>query len=161
MWLLLASLAARAHADEHAEKAAVEAAAQAWIKAFNMRDADALLALSSPDLVLLDAGVTLINGRDAAYVALRKSMDRSAGVTVSASREIVVEGDMAWRVAALSYKELDSGIINRGQALEIWKRVDGRWHLHRQMSSSLLSKRLLRRTPPGPVLDPPATRPAP
>jgi hypothetical protein len=47
--------------------------------------------------------------------------------------------------------------VSRGQSLEIWKRVNGAWKIHRHMSSSILAqpKLLPRPLPPEPMLDKP------
>jgi ketosteroid isomerase-like protein len=132
-------------ATESSERAAVEAAAQAWAKAFNARDANALIALATEDLVVLDAnGPPMSGGR--AREAWKKALGAGRGQVTSVSKEVVIAGDVAWRIAALG----------QGQALEIWKRVGGEWKIHRQMSSNLLTQSNLLPTPTEPVLDRPA-----
>ena len=143
-------------ADEAADRAAIEAAAQAWSKAFNARDADALAALATQDIVLLDSNVAPVSGREAARSALRRAF-AAAGQIAATTKEAVVVGDVAWRIAALARKLPNGGVESRGQVLEIWKRVRGRWLLHRQMSSHLLAQSQLLPRPPvsEPVLDKP------
>ena len=54
---LLLSVSPIALGDEAADRAALEAATQVWINAFNARDADAMIALTTEDVVLLDPAV--------------------------------------------------------------------------------------------------------
>ena len=117
---VLLGISPLALADEAADRVALEAAAQAWIKAFNARDVDAL----------------------------------------AATKEAVIAGDVAWRIGALAHK-LPNGVVNHGQSLEIWKRVNGEWKIHRQMSSTILAqpKLLSRPVPSDPVLDTPGSQP--
>lgn len=140
-----------------ADRAAIEAAAQAWAKAFNARDANALLALATEDLVLLDPNLPPLSGADARE-SLRKSLGRAPGPITSASKEIVVAGDIAWRFAAISHGSSAGALPRHSQALEIWKRVGTQWKLHRQMSSNLLTppQWVPGPPPPDPVLDRPA-----
>jgi hypothetical protein len=69
----------------------------------------------------------------------------------------VIAGSFAWRIAALTRK-LPDGNRQSSQSLEIWKRVDGEWKLHRQMSSNLLAEPGMapRPMPSQPVLDKPS-----
>src|SRR5688572_8808864 len=114
--LAIAALAAigaapLALATESSERAAVEAAAQAWAKAFNARDANALIALATEDLVVLDANGPPMSGARARET-WKKALGARRGQVTSVSKEVVIAGDVAWRIAALG----------QGQALEIWKR---------------------------------------
>lgn len=143
--------------DDGAGARTVEAAARAWIEAFNAHDADAMVAHSTHDIVLMDATLPPISGAKAARAAWRRSLPGSGARTTSTTKELQVAGDVAWRIAAYAHVQANGQLIGRGQALEIWKRVDGEWKLHRQMSSGLLARQpLLRRPlPTEPVLDRP------
>jgi ketosteroid isomerase-like protein len=153
--VLLLGVSPAAFADEAADRVALEAAAQAWTKAFNARDAAALVALVTPDAVVLDPGVAPVSGRQAVRETLERSLGAARGQVTTATKEIVIAGDVAWRIGALTHK-LPGG-LNRGQSLEIWKRVNGEWKIHRQMSSGILiePKRLPRPLPSEPMLDTP------
>ncbi len=68
----------------------------------------------------------------------------------------MVLGDIAWKIGAVTHRSPDWSTARGGPLLEIWKRADGRWRIHRQMSSGILAPpRLLPRPPPEPVLDAP------
>jgi ketosteroid isomerase-like protein len=142
-------------ANEASDRAALEAAAQAWVKAFNARDANALVALTTDDVVLMDPGLPPVSGREAARGALRNAVSGAHGQLTSVTKETVLVGDVAWRIAALAHKQRDRDAMNRGQSLEIWKRVKSEWKLHRHMSSGLLFQPKLLPPAPGPVLDKP------
>lgn len=148
-WFAGMGVAPLALATEAADRAAIEAASQSWAKAFNARDSKALLALATDELVLLDANGPPLSGARArdAWV---KALGTAQGNVTSVSKEIVIAGDVAWRIAALS------GADRQGQALEIWKRVGGAWKIHRQMSSNVLTHSNLLPPPTEPVLDRPA-----
>jgi len=65
--------------------------------------------------------------------------------------------DIAWRTAVVTNKLPNGEVAARGQSLEIWKRVNGEWRLHRQMSANILTLPRLRPGPPPsrPALDAP------
>jgi ketosteroid isomerase-like protein len=142
-------------ANESADRAAIEAAAQAWIKAFNARDADTLVALTTEDVVLLDATLAPVSGHKAAHGVLQRAVGASTSLVTTATKEIVIAGDVAWRIGAFTHKPPPNGFApGHGQSLEIWKRVNGQWKMHRQMSSTLLAQP--KPSPPSePVLDRP------
>jgi ketosteroid isomerase-like protein len=136
------------------ERVALDAAVQRWTTAVNARDRDALTATMTRDVELIDANAT-VSGRDAVLRALRDVATR--GQLFGKSREVTIVGDIAWRVAGLAQTRKDGIVHARGQAMEIWKRVNGEWRLHRQMSAGLLLPEVsLTRPPPDePVLDRP------
>jgi ketosteroid isomerase-like protein len=156
--LLLLGIAPLALADEAAERAALEAATQAWINAFNARDTDALVALATQDVVLMDPSVAApVSGRDAARGAWAKAVTAAQGHVTTATKEAVIVGNIAWRIGALTHKLPNGDVVSRGQSLEIWQRVNGGWKIHRQMSSGVLAqlKPVPRRLPTEPILDTP------
>jgi len=141
VWIASLGVVSQAFASESADHAAIEATAQAWIKAFNARDERTLSALATEDSIVLDANTPPVTG-----VRAREAWKKAVtGPVTSTSKEIVIDGDIAWRVA----------VLGKGQALEIWKRVGGEWKLHRQMSSNLLTQSNLLSPPAEPVLDRP------
>jgi ketosteroid isomerase-like protein len=154
---LLLGISPIALGDEAADRAALEAATQAWIKAFNARDADALAALTTEDVVLLDPTLPPVSGREAARGAWQQALGAAKGQVTNATKEAVIAGDVAWRIGALAHKLPNGEVVSRGQSLEIWKRVNGQWKIHRQMSSTILAqpKLLPRPIPSEPVLDTP------
>jgi uncharacterized protein (TIGR02246 family) len=144
-------------ADEAADRQAIEAATQAWTKAFNSRNADGLLALTTEDVVLMGPDAPPISGRQAARAHLARAVGTAKGQLTNVTKEIVTAGDVAWRIATLTHELPSRAIQSRGQALEIWKREQGGWRLHRQMSSGLLAQPKFGRKPDPsePVLDKP------
>jgi len=156
--LVLFGFPSMALADEGAERIALETAAQAWIKAFNAHDLDALVALSTQDVVLMDgAAATSVSGRAAARGAWAHAMAAALGQVMTSTKEAVIAGDIAWRIGAFADKLPNGLSVSQGQSLEIWKRVNGEWKIHRQMTSSLLGpNKLFRRPSPSePILDTP------
>jgi ketosteroid isomerase-like protein len=154
--LLLLCISPLAIANDAADRAALEAAVQAWSKAFNARDTDALATLATPDIVLMDSNAARVSGREAARGAFRQAF-AATGQIATTTKETVIVGDVAWRIGALARKLPSGDVESRGQSLEIWKRVNGHWQLHRQMSSNLLAQSQLLPRPPlsEPVLDKP------
>jgi ketosteroid isomerase-like protein len=108
-WVAIVAFAAivtapLAFANESFDRAAIEAAAQAWVKALNARDTNALIALATEDLVVIDANNPPMTGARA-----RDAWTKAHRQLTSISKEIVISGDVAWRIA----------VLGKGQALKI------------------------------------------
>lgn len=153
--LLMNGLATMTHASEHADRAALETAMHRWTTAVNAQDAVTLGATMTGDVELIEAN-TAVKGREAAIRTLREVAGR--GRLVVNGREIMIADGVAWRVVAFTQIQKNGDVHARGQALEVWRRVDGQWQLHRQMSADLISPgvTLTRPSTSEPVLDRPA-----
>jgi ketosteroid isomerase-like protein len=130
--LLIGGLLActRAPAAPEADRAALQAEIQRWMKAVNAQDVATLAATMTEDVELADNAAT-VTGRDAAIRALRETAGR--GRLAATTREIKVSDDFAWHVALLTQTQKNGVLQARGQALEIWKRHQGQWQLHRRV----------------------------
>jgi ketosteroid isomerase-like protein len=152
LWLV-ALLAATMACAADPERVALEAAIQRWTTAVNLQDVNALKAIMTEDVELLDG--TTVTGRDAVMRALRDVSTR--GKLGATSREITIAHDVAWRVGELTQTQKNGDVHARGQTLEIWKQVKGKWKLHRLMAAGLIAPAdsLSRPSPGEPVLDRP------
>ena len=103
--------------------------------AVNSWDAATLKMTMTEDVQLLDDGAT-VTGRDAAIRVLREHVAR--GQLVATTRELEISNDVGWHVAGLSHTDKNGDVHALGQALEIWKRVNGEWKLHRRMTSGVI-----------------------
>jgi ketosteroid isomerase-like protein len=133
---------------------ALEAAIKRWTTAVNAQDVATLNATMTEDVVLTDDTATL-TGRDAAIQALRDVV--AQGKLVATSREITISNDVAWHVAGLVRAQKNGDVQALGQALEVWKRVNGEWKLHRRMVAGAVAPAdlLTRPSTKEPVLDRP------
>jgi ketosteroid isomerase-like protein len=156
VWLVSGLLASTmALAAQDSDRVALEAAIHRWTTAVNAQDVDTLTAIMTEGVELLDANAVTATGRDAAIQALREVATH--GKLVATSREITIANDVAWRVGGLTQTRKNGDVHARGQTLEIWTRVKGKWQLHRQMAAGLFvpAVSVSRPSPSEPVLDRP------
>jgi len=153
LWLV-ALLAATVACAADPERVALDAAMQRWTTAVNARDLAALNATMTDDVELLD-NTTTVKGRDAVMRVLREVATR--GKLDAKSLEVTIAKDVAWRVSGFTQTHKNGDVHALGQALEIWRRVQGTWKLQRQMAAGFITPPdLLTRPSPGePVLDRP------
>ena len=123
--------------------------------AVNVQDVDTLSTTMTEDVELLDTNSATVTGRTAALQALRETVTR--GQLVVTSQKITIANDIAWRVVGLAQTQKNGDVHARGQALEIWRRLNGVWRLHTQMSAGVItpSVSLTRPSTSEPVLDRP------
>jgi ketosteroid isomerase-like protein len=141
-------------ATQDSDREALEASIHRWMAAVNAEDVDTLSRTMTEDVELL-GNTTAVTGRDAVIRALREVVTR--GRLVATSREITIVNDVAWQVVGLTQTQKNGDVHARGQALEIWKRVQGDWKLHRRMEAGVLTPgdALTRPSTSEPVLDRP------
>lgn len=128
--LLLPPPAALGQEDE------IEAAGRRWEEIYETRDPAALAALYTEDALVLPPGGEIIEGRDALTAWLRGAMASGAAAITTETVDIEVAGRLGFRVA--TYRVFGAGreILDRGKALEVWKLVDGRWQVYRDIWNS-------------------------
>ncbi|MGH8204058.1 MAG: hypothetical protein ACREST_05565, partial [Steroidobacteraceae bacterium] len=71
------------------------------------------------------------------------------------NKETEIAGDIAWRIDAYTRKLPNGVVATAGQSLQIWKRIDGQWKIHRITTPDALAGPALRPRPAPnePVLD--------
>jgi ketosteroid isomerase-like protein len=153
--LLACGLAActRAPAAD-SERVALGAAIHRWIAAVNAQDVTTLTATMTEDVELFDASGATVRGREGVIRAL---CDVSRGKLGAVTLEMTVANDVAWHVVGLTRNQKNGDVQGQGQALEIWKRLNGEWKLHRRMVTGVVSPEvsLTRPSTNEPVLDRP------
>jgi len=132
---LLASTMAPAAPDS--DRVVLEAAMHRWMTGVNAQDGRTLTSAVTEDVELLDANAATVKGRDAVIRTLREVATR--GRLVATTLEISIANDVAWRVLALAQTQKNGDVHAHGRALEIWKRVKGKWRLHRLMSAGVIA----------------------
>ena len=133
----------------------LKAAIQRWVAAVNSQDVATLEKTMTGD-VELSGNATTVAGRNAAIRELQEAAAR--GRLIATTREIGIAGDIGWHVVGIAQVQKNGDVQARGQALEIWKRVNGEWKLHRRMAAGSQPPADLLKRPPAnePVLDQPA-----
>ena len=108
-------------ADAAKEIAALRAADQAWEKAYNAGDADAVASLYDEQAVLLPPGAPAVNGRPAikAFFAKDTAESKKAGVAFSLGPKPAggVSGDMGWQSGTYAVKDKAGKVVETGKYL--------------------------------------------
>jgi len=111
--------------------AALEGVDQAWMKAFNSGNAEALAALYDEKAVLLPPGAAAVNWRS----AIRKFFDKEvagaakAGVSFSLASKPAggVAANMGWQSGTYTVKDKSGKVLETGKYLSVSNKKDGKW----------------------------------
>ena len=110
----------------------------AWIKAFNGRDLEALASMYSTDVVLNPPGGVELAGRDAARQWIAQFFEHNQARQAQIAQEVAVGGDWAYLRGRFEIEISDrrTGPFEtiRGAHLMIWQRGhDGTWRIYRDV----------------------------
>lgn len=112
-----------------------ETAVLEWESARDARDADALAEAYTEDAQVLPPGAPLIEGRAAIRTFYRNEFESGTEAADFDAREIIVFGDVTYRQGVYS-AAVPGGGTEYGKFIQLWKKVDGVWKLHRSMWSA-------------------------
>ncbi|MCL7972014.1 MAG: nuclear transport factor 2 family protein [marine benthic group bacterium] len=116
-------------------KADFEAMSMKWKAAYDSGDGAAVAALYAEDAMLLPPNMDPVSGREA--IAEFWTMATAAGGTTDLKvKEVYSMGDMAAEVGTYSGTNADGSHADHGHYTIIWKKVDGKWMMYRDMWNS-------------------------
>lgn len=118
-------------ADPAAEVAAIHAVDDAWVKAFNTRDADTMAAQYDEHSVLLPPGAPAVHGQAAikAFFAGMMPEATKGGLefTLGSKPAGGVHGDWGWSSGTYELKDKSGHVLETGKYLSVSKKKDGKW----------------------------------
>ena len=118
-------------AEANADVAAMHAVDQAWLKAYNSADGDALASLYDEKAILMPPGAPAAQGRAAirAYLAADSAASAKAGVTfhLGANPDGGVNGEMGWVSGTYSVTDKAGKVVETGKYLSVSKKEGGKW----------------------------------
>lgn len=122
--------------------------ADTWVERYTANDAAGIAALYTEDAQLLPPDQEIIDGRAAIQEFFARTNPPGSAAIEIATVETLVLGEHAHRQGSFRFKGPGGGLAAAGKFLELWKKVDGKWLIHREMWSA---------NAPAPAVDAPAT----
>jgi uncharacterized protein (TIGR02246 family) len=129
---LLAAGCARSPVPEPFPQAQVDA----WIERYAAHDAAGVAALYTPDAQLLPPDQQIVAGRAAIREYVARTNPPGAPIPEIATVETRVFGDYAHRQGSYRLQGAADGAPATGKFIELWKQVDGKWLIHRDIWSA-------------------------
>jgi uncharacterized protein (TIGR02246 family) len=126
------------HADADA---AIRSGSQQWAAAWNAGDAAALAALYADDAAVTAPGTEPAKGRAAIAEHFQRDLKAAAGTQNKIETlEVMASGDWAVEVGTFVTNAADGSHLDHGPYMALWKRVDGKWMLYRDIWNSTMSE---------------------
>jgi uncharacterized protein (TIGR02246 family) len=110
---------------------AIEAANAQFAAACRRGDARALAELYTEEGQLYPPNENIVRGRAAIETFWKAALDAGAKDIELKTVEVEDHGDLAVEAGAYTMYGKDRATLERGKYLVVWKRVGGKWKLHR------------------------------
>jgi uncharacterized protein (TIGR02246 family) len=133
--LALACFAPATAARSDEVRDAVEAGNRAFISAFLRGDATAVGNLYTEDAQVIAPGSPVAAGRPAIAAFWKRSIDSGVEDVALETTEVESAGELAYETGIVRLVASD-GTITSARYVVVWKRIDGRWLLHRDIWNS-------------------------
>lgn len=118
-------------ASEPTDVAAMHAVDQAWLKAYNSGDANAIAGLYDDNAILMPPGAPAAHGRAAirTYLAADMAAAKKAGVVfhLGPRPDGGSNGDMGWVSGSYSVTDSSGKLVETGKYLSVSKKEGGKW----------------------------------
>lgn len=134
--MLALMLALAACAPTPVPEAFPQDVADDWVERYELHDAAGVAALYTEDAQLLPPDAGIVSGRAAIQeFYARENPPGSAGIEI-ATVETLVFGDHAYRQGSFRLQGPGDGAVTAGKFIELWKKADGQWRIHREIWSA-------------------------
>jgi uncharacterized protein (TIGR02246 family) len=114
---------------------AVEAGNRAFIKAFLEGNSTAVAQLYTADARVIAPGSPVASGRSAIAAFWQKAIDSGVRDVNLETDEVESAGDLAYETGIVRQVTKD-GMVSKARYVVIWKRIDGKWLMHRDTWNS-------------------------
>jgi uncharacterized protein (TIGR02246 family) len=132
-WILPLVLAVSACAQNAVPEPFPQAAVDALVERFNAHDAAGVASFYTEDAVMLPPDAEPVTGRAAIQEFFARTNAPGTAPVEFATVETRVFGDHAWRMGTFRIEGGPPDAPTNGQFVELWKKVDGAWLLHRDI----------------------------
>ena len=112
---------------------AIEEGNAAFMAAFAAHDAAAVAALYTEDAQLLPPNADILEGQAAIQAYWQGAMDMGIDSVLFEIQEVDALGNTAVEVSLYTLYLPDGQVVDQGKYMVVWKRLGGRWYLHRDI----------------------------
>jgi uncharacterized protein (TIGR02246 family) len=125
--------ATTAAAQDAAVRSAIEAGNKKFSAAVTKGDAAALASLYTTDAEAFPPNSDVVKGLAAIQAMWKGVLDSGVTGAELATTEVEAQGTFASEVGTYVIKLKDGAVADRGKYVVVWKKVAGRWLLHRDI----------------------------
>ncbi|MGH8194514.1 MAG: YybH family protein [Woeseiaceae bacterium] len=106
-----------------------------WQSAFEAGDSAAIAAIYSADGAVLPPNGETVTGRAAIDAFWNEFLASGINGEIK-DTEVYAQGDLGYKVGTYTMTDATGAAIDDGKYVEIWRRVDDQWQLHRDIFNS-------------------------
>ncbi len=106
-----------------------------WQSAYDAGDAAALAAIYEENGELMPPNGAPVAGRADIEAFWGGFMATGGGVTIT-DAEAYAHGDVGYKIGTYNITDPDGASVDVGKYIELWRHVDGRWQMHRDIWNS-------------------------
>jgi len=106
-----------------------------WQSALDAQDPAGLAAIYAEDGALLPPNSETMSGRAAIEAYWTEFQASGIGIEIK-DTEVYAQGDVGYKVGTFTATDPGGATIDEGKYVEIWRHVDGKWQLHRDIWNS-------------------------
>ena len=121
--------------QEKAQEQALAGTTEAWEKAFNSGDFAAIARMMTSDACLLPPNGEKVCGA-AAIEGFWKAASPTGAKMELREDEAETSGSLGFKTGTWRMLSAEGAELDHGKYVEVWKRVDGAWRLHRDTWNS-------------------------
>ncbi len=108
-----------------------------WNSALDAKDPGAMSAMYADDSMLLPPNSGAIGGQAAIQTFWTEAL--ASGISgVAKDTEVYAQSDLGYTVGTYTATVADGTTIDEGNYLIVWRNIDGKWKIHRDMWNSNL-----------------------
>ncbi len=137
MTLVFVLFAAGCMQAPHTDLEGLKAMPDVWQSAFDARDAAALAAIYAKDGALMPPNSNTVIGRAAIEAFWADFQASGIGAEIK-DTEVYAHGDVGYNVGVYTVTDTGGATIDEGKYVGIWRHVDGKWQMHRDIWNSNL-----------------------
>jgi uncharacterized protein (TIGR02246 family) len=115
----------------------LKAMREVWQAAFDARDAAALAAIYAEDGALMPPNSDTIIGRAVIEAFWADFQASGIGAEIQ-DTEVYAHGDVGYKVGTYTVSDTGGATIDEGKYIEVWRHVNGKWQMHRDIWNSNL-----------------------
>lgn len=125
--------ATTAAAQDRSARAAIDAGNKQFMAALAKQDAAAIAALYTTNGEANPPNGNVVRGRDEIQKMWKSVMDSGIANANLSTTEVESAGDLAYESGTYEMKTKDGNVADHGKYVVVWKRVGGKWLLHRDI----------------------------
>lgn len=130
------SLYAQSYENEGV-KSELEEANRSLEQAIEEKDQEAFSSIFSEDAIFKVSGYDALEGREAIVAAHRPLMEQGMRLRLETD-EVIYFGDYAHMIGDYTLLTPDGQLADKGGFSTLWKKVDGKWQIYRDMTSNII-----------------------